>query len=88
VYLAFLVIKKLNIMAENTKGQGLEKNRRTEDNRSAQGEQANYQKASGDRSGSSSLDEKSSTMGRRDKGTGMATKDGLTGSDYDGQVTE
>lgn len=39
-----------------------------------------------DRTGSSSLDEKSSGMGRRNKGTGLATKDGLTGSDYDGQA--
>lgn len=36
----------------------------------------------------SSLDEKSSTMSRRDKGTGLATKDGVTGSDYDGQLSE
>jgi hypothetical protein len=34
------------------------------------------------------MDEKSSGMGRRDKGTGLSTKDGLTGSDYDGQLTE
>lgn len=39
-----------------------------------------------DRTGTSSLDEKSSGMGRRNKNTGLATKDGLTGSDYDGQV--
>lgn len=39
-----------------------------------------------DRTGTSSLDEKSSGMGRRNKNSGLSTKDGLTGSDYDGQV--
>lgn len=38
--------------------------------------------------GASNLDEKSSTMGRRHKGSGLATKDGVTGSDYDGQLSE
>ena len=35
------------------------------------------------------LDEKSSGMGRNSSGRsrGLTTKDGLTGSDYDGQVT-
>jgi hypothetical protein len=33
-------------------------------------------------------DEKSSTVGRNTKNTGISTKDGLTGSDYDGQVTD
>jgi hypothetical protein len=47
-----------------------------------------HQRSSADQSSSSSLDEKSSDMGRRNKGTGLSTKDGLTGSDYDGQVTE
>jgi len=47
-----------------------------------------HQKESADSNSSSSMDEKSSGLGRRDKGTGLATKDGLTGSDYDGQVTE
>lgn len=36
----------------------------------------------------SAFDEKSSTMGRRDKSTGLSTKDGLTGSDFDGQLTD
>lgn len=47
-----------------------------------------YQRGSADLGGTSDMDEKSSGMGRRDKGTGLATKDGLTGSDYDGQLTE
>lgn len=34
----------------------------------------------------SGLDEKSSTMSRRNKSRGLATKDGVTGSDLDGQV--
>lgn len=47
-----------------------------------------HQRGSADTGGASSMDEKSSGVGRRDKGTGLATKDGLTGSDYDGQLTE
>ena len=47
-----------------------------------------HAKSSADLGSSSSLDEKSSGIGRRDKGTGLATKDGLTGSDYDGQLTQ
>lgn len=47
-----------------------------------------HQRGSANVGGASSLDEKSSGLGRRDKGTGLSTKDGLTGSDYDGQLTE
>lgn len=47
-----------------------------------------HQRASANIGGASSMDEKSSGLGRRDKGTGLATKDGLTGSDYDGQLSE
>jgi hypothetical protein len=38
---------------------------------------------------SDDLDEKSSTVGRTGRGrtTGLSSKDGLTGSDLDGQVT-
>ncbi len=46
------------------------------------------QEGSANIGGESALDEKSSTMSRRDKGTGLATKDGVTGSDYDGQLSE
>lgn len=47
-----------------------------------------HQRSSADVGSASSLDEKSSGMSRRDKGTGLATKDGLTGSDFDGQLSE
>jgi hypothetical protein len=43
---------------------------------------------SSDQSVSLGKDEKSSTVGRNTKNTGISTKDGLTGSDYDGQVTD
>ena len=76
-------------MAEHTKGQQPNRDRQTESNRPGHlQENVEHQKGSADRGSASSLDEKSSTMGRRDKGTGMSTKDGLTGSDLDGQVTE
>lgn len=47
-----------------------------------------HQRGSANTGGASSMDEKSSGLGRRDKGTGLATKDGTTGSDYDGQLSE
>lgn len=77
-------------MTENTPGQSPDKNRSAQEARANENtrEHAGHQKGSADRTRTSSLDEKSSTMGRRDKGSGLSTKDGLTGSDYDGQVTE
>jgi len=42
-----------------------------------------------DQNASTGMDEKSSTMGRNARrNTGISTKDGMTGSDYDGQVTD
>lgn len=77
-------------MAENTKGQGPNQDRSREESSANENLRGNigHQEGSADRSGASTLDEKSSGVGRRDKGTGLATKDGLTGSDFDGQVTE
>lgn len=77
-------------MAENTRGQGLQQDRSNESierggNRTDVGQQRGQ---SSGRNDESRLDEKSSTMGRRDKQRGLSSKDGLTGSDYDGQVTE
>ena len=43
---------------------------------------------SSDRDESAGLDEKSSAMGRGNRRSGLSTKDGLTGSDLDGQVTD
>ena len=77
-------------MAEDRIGQGPNREHNIEENRSRENVRRNveHQKSSSDSDGSSTLDEKSSGMGRRDKRTGLSTKDGLTGSDYDGQVTE
>jgi hypothetical protein len=81
--------KRRNEVNEYTTGQGSNPERSVEEskNENARGNIGN-QKGSADLSGSSTLDQKSSGIGRRDKGTGLASKDGLTGSDYDGQVTE
>jgi hypothetical protein len=79
-----LIHFKISIMAEHTKGQ--DPKTRNESSDRAAGDVVR-QNTSG-RSTDSSLDEKSSTMGRRDKNTGLATKDGLTGSDTDGQLTK
>jgi hypothetical protein len=81
--------KRRNEVNEHTRGQGSNLDRSVEEskNENVRGN-VGHQKGSADLSGSSTLDEKSSGIGRRDKGTGLASKDGLTGSDYDGQVTE
>ena len=77
-------------MAEKTRGQDSNKNRSSEQSRSNDNirENVGHQRGSADRSDASTLNEKSSTIGRRDKGSGLSTKDGLTGSDYDGQLSE
>ena len=74
-------------MAEHTKGQD-PKNRVDETTGRTVKENLTHQQTNADRGSTSSLDEKSSGVGRRNKNSGLATKDGLTGSDYDGQVTE
>lgn len=66
--------------------QDLNKNRSGEGSNQHQRQTVGREPGTSDLSGASNLDEKSSGMGRRDKGTGLATKDGLTGSDFDGQV--
>jgi hypothetical protein len=85
--MAILVIIKTTSMKENTR-RHRPLNKRTEDladenlKQNISGERPWH-----DRSGTSQLDEKSSTMGRRNKDS-SSTKDGLTGSDYDGQTSE
>jgi hypothetical protein len=77
-------------MAEDRIGQGPNKDRSSEESKSNEGVKGNvaHQRGSADLGSSSPMNEKSSGMGRRDKGTGLSTKDGVTGSDYDGQLTE
>ena len=77
-------------MADDRTGQGPNKDRSIEESKSGENVRGNtsHQRGSSDLGAASSMDEKSSGMGRRDKGTGISTKDGPTGSDYDGQVTE
>lgn len=80
---------KLRVMADISKRQNPGQDRNDKESLSETTRQhVSDQSGSGDLSGSSRLDEKSSGMGRRDKGTGLATKDGLTGSDYDGQLSD
>ena len=73
-------------MAEHTRGQ--DPNQRNTDSQSRKVKDEVPQRSSTEKRTDSSLDEKSSGTGRREKNTGLATKDGLTGSDYDGQVTD
>jgi hypothetical protein len=76
-------------MEENRKQTDLNRDRTSEESSLSETTRGNvsHEKGSADR-GSSTMDEKSSGMGRRDKRTGLSTKDGLAGSDYDGQITE
>jgi hypothetical protein len=74
-------------MKENSKGQNLGNEGRSQNDEN--------DRMGGGRSGgasdqniSNSKTEKSSTSGRNVKHTGISTKDGLTGSDYDGQVSD
>jgi len=73
-------------MQENTKGQNERDRDREQNSKERLSDQVGYQGTSGARE-DAQLDEKSSTMGRRDKSSGIASKDGLTGSDLDGQVS-
>ena len=82
-------------MAENTKGQNLEnRNEESNERNDSRNQSENRNQNVGrknviaDREESAQLDEKSSGLGRRHKDSGIATKDGVTGSDYDGQVTD
>jgi len=76
-------------MTEERTGQVPNKSRSGEEpssNENIHGNSA-HQEDAADVHGASTLDEKSSGIGRRDKATGLSTKDGLTGSDLDGQTT-
>jgi hypothetical protein len=76
-------------MAEDRIGQGPNEERSSESSSNEKiRDNVGHQKGSADPGGASTMDEKSSGVGRRDKGTGLSSKDGLTGSDYDGQLTE
>lgn len=75
-------------MAENTKGQNLNReSANQEPSREHVSDNTGRQRSSSETE-SSSLDKKSSGMGRRTRGRGLTSKDGLTGSDFDGQVTD
>jgi hypothetical protein len=77
-------------MTENTKGQNRDQQieRDTENSENVEQRTSTRSNVQADREGSANLDEKSSGLGRRHKNSGIATKDGTTGSDYDGQVTD
>ncbi|MGZ5190490.1 MAG: hypothetical protein ACXWCZ_05685 [Flavisolibacter sp.] len=76
-------------MGENTKRQNPENRKeRNENSESLEQQTSGRQNITKDHEESAHLDEKSSGLGRRHKNSGIATKDGTTGSDYDGQVTD
>ncbi len=81
-------------MAEHTRGQrNMEQPEERSEQRNSQQEQRQSNVSSDNMSrrerSSDQLDEKSSTIGRaqRQNSRGLSSKDGLTGSDLDGQVT-
>ena len=88
--MAQLFIFKFYVMTENTKGQN---RNRENDLRSREElrENSGRQNASADRGGISDLDDESLTTGRssrQERGSGLSTKTGVTGSDYDGQLSD
>jgi len=72
-------------MAENVKGQNPEPGRNDADQLRRE---AGRSGAASERSTAVRLDEKSSGKARRNKSRGLSSKDGVTGSDLDGQVTD
>jgi hypothetical protein len=73
-------------MQENTKGQNEMDRSKDQQSKERLSDQVGYQGSSGTGKGRE-LDEKSSGVGRSDKSSGLASKDGVTGSDLDGQVS-
>src|SRR5829696_8992717 len=77
-----------NNSMENSKGQN------TEEQQSGSGRQdvkesGGMQNASANRGGTTDMDDEALTTGRRnaqERGSGVATKNTVTGSDYDGQL--
>jgi len=78
------------IMAQHGTGQEPNNDRNIEELKSRENlkDEVAHQRPLSDQRDSSSMDQKSSGINRREKGTGLATKEGLTGSDYDGQLSE
>lgn len=87
--MAQLFIFKFYVMTENTKGQN---RNRENDLRSGEElrENSGRQNASADRGGISDRNDESLTSGssRQERGSGLSTKTGVTGSDYDGQLSD
>ncbi len=83
-------------MSENVKGQD---NQQQEQQQNQQQQSAaqdgatqgdNTQNASASRGGTTDMDDESSTLGRTNvsqRGSGITTKNAVTGSDFDGQAT-
>jgi len=75
-------------MEENSKGQN------TQEQQSGTGgqdvkESGGMQNASANRGGTTDMDDEALTIGRRnaqERGSGISTKNSVTGSDYDGQL--
>jgi hypothetical protein len=81
---------KFYVMTENTKGQN---RNRESDLRSGEElrENSGRQNASADRGGISDQNDESLTTdrsSRQERGSGLSTKRGVTGSDYDGQLSD
>ena len=75
-------------MEENRKGQNLNRERSQQEPSTDHVSTNTGRQRTSSETESSSLDHKSAGMGRRNKGRGLSSKDGLTGSDFDGQVTD
>lgn len=77
-------------MSENTKGQERNARPQSQDAQEELRDSGGRQNASANRGGTADLDDEALTTGRRnseERGSGIATKNSVTGSDYDGQLS-
>ena len=76
-------------MEENEKGQNTQDREQQRSGNTDVKESGGMQNASANRGGTTDMDDEALTTGRRnaqERGSGISTKNSVTGSDYDGQL--
>ena len=80
---------KIYVMEENVKGQNNQDREQQRPGKLNEKESGGMQNASANRGGTTDMDDEALTTGRRntqERGSGISTKNSVTGSDYDGQL--
>jgi len=80
---------KMKSMKENSKDEQQQNPREQQHGQDVK-ESGGMQNASANRGGTTDMDDEALTVGRRnasERGSGIATKNAITGSDYDGQLS-